>query len=317
MFKRKNLPASPSASIRSKLLFPKLNGLTNDKKPLLLILSSPHDSASDSATKYQPAVDLASERGYAVINKKKIIYDLNVDAFRISDTQLIKANGQIEKSKGVTIWLETHGLPGYLFGDQPNLQEEKKATLKFSEYLKEIEEKTGLTIKNIILNACYSAVEFVNTSNNQFLYSPARLLSAMMPGVVVVGFQGKNSSVKISDVWECSEAYENQNAFVLENAENLNARIVPLVDASIAFKDGQAIEFSERVLFSKMAHLSKFILECMGVEAGSEQCLRLCLAKEAGIKLGIGREELNLALNVEEAAPSSESSTSRKTRTLR
>src|SRR6185437_2517934 len=147
--------------LRKQMLYPKKHNLTGDNKPIVILVNSPYD-ARDSATNYESTKKIAEERGFSVVNKNKIIFNLNVDEFASSDLELIKKSPLIKSSKPVTIWLESHGNIGWLFGpgqpksedvaDHPTHHSENNAAFQFANYLLEIEKKTNLVIKNIILN---------------------------------------------------------------------------------------------------------------------------------------------------------------------
>lgn len=121
------------------------------------------------------------------------------------------------------------------------------------------------------MHCCYSANEFIN--DNNYLNSPARLLSILLPGRIVVGFRGKNSGVKLTNVFE-------------KELEEFIPKTVPLLDGAVAFKNGLVIEASSRELYCDLDYMKPFIKKHCGIEDSSgEQYFRLCQAREEMSKL--------------------------------
>jgi hypothetical protein len=260
---------------------------------LLLILGTPY-LPSDKATNFKEAKDLAEDHGFNIINKKELLYSLDLDEFRKSKEDLIKTNEQTRSDKPITIWLEAHGAPGWLFGpglpsdenpaNHPDHKKEAKGTMNFRDYLLEVEKKTGHKINNIILNCCYSATEFVNDIDGQYLNSPARLLSILLPDRNVIGYTAKNSGVKVSHVWEPENPRAN-TPLVLADGEHMKECIVPLSDASVLFRNGVAVEFSQRTLYGNNQYIQPFVLNSCEIEWDSTQLFKLCPARETVMQL--------------------------------
>lgn len=228
-----------SGSKRSIILFPKKNGLQGLNKPSVLIITPPGNS--DNAIKYTNAQQIAKERGYVVLNKSEIRYSAKFTA---------PIKPQSSKEKNLTIWLECHGAIGSLLGSEPTHLSEETALKDFAEFLLSIEEKTGLKIKQIILNACNSGTEMIDVNSMSFMNSPARLLSILMPDTIVVGFIGANTTALATGTFKAqpgalTDIYQinNEEMHQLENA------IVPYLDSSIAYKNGALCEKSSNLIY--------------------------------------------------------------------
>jgi hypothetical protein len=283
MFKQKK--QHQNTSLREEILFPEKSGLSGKNKPLVLIVNSVFDK-KDSSTKYQSTKKLAEERGYTVINKQELIYDPY--AHENTDAQRDIKPGFSKKS--LTLWFEAHGAPGWLFGpgdphdndpaNHPNHKSEKEAANFFCAYLSDIEKKTELRINHIILNTCFSATELVNDFENQYLNSSARLLSILIPNKLVLGFIGHNASAKISHVWEFAHPSDMELPLVVTDKQLLKEGVISLLDASILFKDGSAIEFNHRDLYCSHINMQPFILNSCKILPDLGYFYKLNTAKE-------------------------------------
>ena len=267
-------------------MFPEKRELTGKNKPLLLIINSIFD-ARDSATKYTDAKKLGEDRGYTVLNKKELVFNP-----RHPEIEDIKNEIKpiIFPEKTLTLWFEAHGAPGWLFGPgqprhlnperHPSHKSEKQATEQFYHYLTDIEHKTQLKIDCILLNSCFSASELINDSTQQYLNSNARLLSILIPDKLVLGFMGYNCSAKVSHIWEIKQSRQDKNALIITDSNLLAECIISLIEASIVFKDGNAIEYDDHALYCSKQNMQPYVLKSLDISADSNDFYKLGPAKE-------------------------------------
>ena len=228
----------------AEILFPKKEGFVAKKKPSILILSSPYDVAS-AAVRYRNVLDVTTDRGYTCLNKRPICF---------FDVEFAKATKPSQsKKKELTIWLEAHGAHGWLFGEEPSPDIEMARTIDFADYIRAIESHTSLTVSNIILSCCYSANEFLNSKTNHHYFSPARLLSLLLPNTNVMGFVGQNASAKGTSLYEL-----NKGIFV--------PKVAPLEQIAILFRAGRTLELSSSNLYCDVVSMPTFIRDACGVK---------------------------------------------------
>lgn len=236
-----------------KILKPKASGLTNKLKPLALVVKSPHDLETDAkknAVKFKDSRDFVSDLGFGIANKAAIKFSESSDAdFR----RAIKPGKKVE----ITVWLESHGAPGWLFGADKSKESELEGTIGFVDFIRKLEEYTGATVNNIVLSGCFTANELIN--DDEYFISPARTLSYLLPDKNIVGFVGENAKAKVTNVFaKTSYGYEPKSV----NPEN----------ASIIFKDGKAIETVSEELYCNHEYTPLFVLDgCRLDEALDEE----------------------------------------------
>ncbi|MCL4419475.1 hypothetical protein M1146_05235, partial [Patescibacteria group bacterium] len=136
----------------SRILYPKREGFTGKERPLVLILSSAHDKVT-TAVRYTTVETLLDERGYTCINKKQIHFFTELNKSIVKPTR---------DKKEITIWLESHGAPGWLFGAKATESSEIEATIAFATYIRSLAKYMGVRISDIVLSSCYSANEFAD-----------------------------------------------------------------------------------------------------------------------------------------------------------
>ena len=273
-------------TLRHTILFPKDSKLTGEEKPLSLIINSCFD-ANDSSTNFDSAKKLAESRGYYVLNKKKLIFD--PWHRQIEDIES-KIKPIISPNKSLTLWFEAHGAPCWLFGagnpqdpnpaNHPSHKSEKDATEQFYHYLTDIEKKIKLKINYILLNTCFSASELVNNLSQTYLNSSARLLSILMPNKKVLGFMGYNCSASVSHIWKLKQSQQREYEHIITDNKLVTECIVSLIEASIAFQDGKAIEYDDHALYCSKQNMQPYVLKCLEIEPDSTDFYKLGPAKE-------------------------------------
>jgi hypothetical protein len=229
----------------AQVLYPKREELVGKRKPSVLILSSPFDKIT-AAVRYTSVVDVATGRGYTCLNKGPIEFFDEKFAKSIKPSQ--------SKTKELTIWLEAHGAPGWLFGKEASAEIELANTIKFADYIRDIEKHTGLKVTNIILSCCYSANEFLHPETQNHFYSPARLLSKLLPDVDVMGFVGQNASAKGTSIYKLDET----GRFV--------PKVATLEEIAIVFRNGKTLELSASKLYCDLLTIPYFVSEACGVD---------------------------------------------------
>ena len=229
--------------IIESIMQPKRVGLVGAKKPAVLILSSPMDKEC-SAVRYSNVTRIADERGYWVLNKGAILFG---DDYHGS----IKPH---HNKRELTIWLECHGAPGWIFSESGSAEEEIAATQEFGNYLKSIERDTKLRINNIILNACFSANEFLSEETGGYFLSPARLLSNFFAECNVVGFIGTNASAVAGEVFR-----------LLPTGVFLPIK-TPLESMAVLFRDNRAVELPTEALFCNQRFTPQCIVDACKID---------------------------------------------------
>lgn len=257
--------------IREKIFTPKTAGFTGNNKPHVLILKLSYDNNQrGSSVKYTAAKNLAMERGCVVINNCELVYEMETGELNQQKQGNIISERFIHANKPITIWLEAHGVPGWLYGTETNFDKEEASVVKFSDRLFAIEQQTGFQIENILLNSCYSAAEIINENTGEYTLSSARLLSILMPDKNVIGFIGSNGGSKVTHIFEMLK----ENSFKLCT--------LPFVEGSVVFRNGKAVEYSNRIFYIRVkdSYTREFILESCSLSSDSADYLMAGPAKE-------------------------------------
>lgn len=192
-----------AVSKKEAILKPKKCGLMGKDKPVAFIIQSPNDDPLDTSTKYSGTLEFLQNLGFGTINKRAC--DWSMDENRLLDA--VKKNLNMEK-KPLTIWIDAHGALGWFFGTTDSAIDEYLSMLHFVKCIDNIAQKVNATLVSVVLNGCFTSSEFFNSQTNNFVLSPARMVSLLLPGVQVVGFPGKNSSAKIGYVFEQTQRSE-------------------------------------------------------------------------------------------------------------
>ncbi|MBX3709910.1 MAG: hypothetical protein KIT56_07840 [Gammaproteobacteria bacterium] len=260
MFDKNVSKSSSKRDIRDSILSPEKGA----HEPLLILkLSADVTAHRDGATGYAQVHDIASKvRGYIVINSTEIvinndeskIYKKNSNIPLSSQEELksIILSSYQHKQEPMTIWIEGHSAPGWVFSANADHKAENNAAIAFRKKILEIEEATGRVVKNIIINSCNSATEIVyniNENEQSYINSSARLLSLLFPDKHILGFIGYNST-------STTKINKKSEEGVIEEIT------LPIKEASILFKSGEAIEYSAHEnIFIGGAALKPFLLK--------------------------------------------------------
>lgn len=251
-----------------RTLNPKAAGLTGENKPKVVILNSSLDAEeSGSAVDFGAAKKIAEERGCKVINRGELTYDVETGLLS-SDNIIAPSFSRLKQ--GLIIWFEVHGAPSWVFGSTPDFATENRAVKLFNDCLLRLEATTGLHIDTVIINSCYSATEIFNEENGSYSNSSARLLSILLPDRNIIGFIARNSSAKITGIFETAN-----------DPASFKPCTIPLVEGSILFRNGVAIEYSARKFYCvpQDSYVKPFILETCSI-ADPRSYLRICPARE-------------------------------------
>ena len=262
------------------ILFPKREGLKGADKPIVIVVHSPYDT-DDHSIDFSSTKETVQESGYRMLSKGRLTYDeLDRDAFA-------KAIRDVRSSshKQLTVWLESHGATGWLFGRKQDSEHEFESTIKFVKFIHELEIYTGFSVNQIVLSGCFTANEIVNPDDMTYMVSPARILSILLPDTRILGFVGQNACAKVTNVF-----YKNKD-------DVFTTQVVALEDAAVLFQNGQVIESyhdnGKRPLYCSHKYTPRFVLEHCKLEiAGAEKkstYFEPCLAPEK-----IDRERLHI-----------------------
>ncbi|AHE66741.1 hypothetical protein [Legionella oakridgensis] len=237
-----------------KILFPKREGLSGTDKPCAVVLSSPYDRVGDPAVRFGGVVDALSEIGYRILNKNQLFFDMISDG-----DDFIKNFRPIfpkDRKKGITLWLEAHGTPGWLFAGEPSLDAESKAVNEFANFVKRLEKTLNTSVINVVLSCCYSGLEYVNDETGQIFVSPARQLSKLLPDTDVIGFIGVNTSAKITHVYE------------QRPDGSMHPTILSLQEGAVLFANGLILDAPKKALFFDDVAIPLAIAEASGIIRG-------------------------------------------------
>lgn len=286
--KKKSQPVNPK--VREQVLNPKAAGLTGKDKPYAILISSPFDK-EDSAVDFQAIKKFTETRGCSALNTAALFFSENTQNLDSFKKENIKVNASFlnnARAKGaqLTIWLQAHGAPGWLYGARPDADDEFEGAKMFCAYVAELEMKTGLKVNNIVLNACHSATEIINLENGEYLNSPARLLSVLMPDKTIIGFTGKNSDARVRDIYKCNPANDKDYSVTDDDPEEIN---LSTVNGAVVFKDGKAIEYEkENNYYCNTHYMKPFILNSCGLSENKNlenMHFKICPAAEEVIRL--------------------------------
>lgn len=204
---------------------PKFKNLISSKggfsRTKAIIISSPDDS--DASKIHKSSVNFyEKENKCKVINKKNMIpFSEDIDTESKGFAELKKC----KKNEEILLVFSSHGNLHWLMGDLPGKEEAPLSN--FANFIKTIEKDYSVRIQNVVLDACYSAVELKNprlltegTSNN----SPARILSLVLgEGYNVFGLNGMASDgkVKYLTIDGSSKEYASyfKNVVIFSNGE--------------------------------------------------------------------------------------------------
>jgi hypothetical protein len=208
------------SSSLSEILHPKANRLKGKDKPGVIIVHSSYED-EDSALNYKAKVKHLKDEGYIVLNKSCITYD---DAINVSNN--VKSCDQV-KGK-IVLFVVSHGYPGHFFGKEFNKDNEIEYIKKFKEFVTLCETSIERDIDIIVLGGCHTSAEFKCHDGN-YINSPARLLSIIVPSKHIVGFCGTYVDAKVTGLFEYSE-------------DDYYAIISVPENASMVFKNGMMLQ---------------------------------------------------------------------------
>lgn len=220
-------------------------GLRKGKlKPEVILLNSPWEKKTDPAVKFESSSSVLQGMGYRVLNKRRMTFT--------PDEILSYKSISWHTQQTVTVWVETHGIPGFVLGNSLDLNEECLAMYAFSQYIQRAQKELGITVSSIILGACNSATEYLSEDHRRCFFSAARLLSIFLPDIEVLGFVGRNTNAKLTNLY-------------VQEERNYKPVFLPLVSGSILYKAGFIVEnYSDtRTVFCPTNELtSQFINAC-------------------------------------------------------
>jgi hypothetical protein len=233
------------------ILNPKGAGLEGATKPKAILIHSPFDTAGH-AVSYTAAAKVLSDIGYGTISKAKLTFD------KADNTEFDRAIRETKiAGEQLTLWMESHGAPGWLFGCTRDHKNEFQWAKNFALFVRAVECYTGTTINNIVLSGCFTANEFIDESAETFLLSPARMLSLLLPEKSIVGFVGQNAVAKVS------------NVFYKTTRGEYEPQIVNLDQAAVLFHGGRALESyhdtKARPLYCSFIYTPEFIIKQTGL----------------------------------------------------
>ncbi|WP_133126749.1 hypothetical protein [Legionella nagasakiensis] len=157
----------------------------------------------------------------------------------------IRTGGKPPES--ITLWLESHGAPGWLFAGPRSANAELLATLNFARFVRQVERVTGSTINHIVLSGCFTANEYYNAESSIYFNSPARMLSFLLPEKKIIGFVGQNACAKVSNVYRKTD--DDTYTPIYVNPE----------DAAVLYQNGAVVEAYEEALYCDHAYTPSFI----------------------------------------------------------
>lgn len=223
-----------------KILHPKASGLVKKEKPVALVINSPFDEI-DAAVNLKGKRKVLESEGFGIMNKGIVYFDTDSSDFK----QLIKFSHQF--GTNFTLFTNSHGAPGWYFGEKKNAGSELEGLRRFAQLINEIEQYTQKEVVNIVLGGCYSGVELYNPETGQYMNSPARLLSMLFPNKNVVGFLGRFADSNVTHVYQLKKDEDYQ--LLAPKPEN----------ASVLFRKGSLIERSKLELYCTHEDTPDFI----------------------------------------------------------
>lgn len=226
----------------TQILTPNVFDSFKQDKPLaLIVIQSSHDKTG-SADSFNEAVDTLRKRGYGILNKSCLIFDLSGNF-----EKAIKPGS--EKKETLTIWLQSDGAPGCLFGSADSATTEFVNSMDFTLFVHLIEEITSLAVSNIVLCSKFSATEMFNLEQQTYFNSSARVLSLLLPDKNIMGFIGEYRAGKVI------------NVFRLEDDGSFKPATVNPEEAAVVYKNGDELESHSSTLFCNHTHTPHFIFE--------------------------------------------------------
>lgn len=230
-----------------EVIKPSLRGVN---KPAAVILFHPLDGEGDGATKLKSNFELIEAKGYSVLNKitKKRPVILDEDLIKNKDKFFnpSKLSQAIRREVTVNLFLIGHGAPGWFFSNEGPANEAEIA-IETADYIYKLEEKLNIKFTHIVLNACFSATEIDEPTTGNYFNSPARLLSYRMPDKFVIGFLGSFADARVN-------AYTKNN-----EVSPFLPKAFSLIQASIVFKEGKAINFNRDPIYINGQYIPDFL----------------------------------------------------------
>jgi len=244
-----------------QLLNPKLTGQKGKDKPIALIVNSPYDE-SDASTKFSNKKGQLIKAGFGLMNKGPISFDASTD----NTSKILKFSSQL--GKNITLFFNAHGAPGFLFARYRNAKSELEGLYSFAKFVRQVEEKTGKKINNIILSGCYNAVEIYNPDTGNYFNSPARLLSLVFPEKNIVGFQGQYADAVVTHIYDKNKSGE------------YISKVMPAHKAGVLFNNGKVIERPSERFYCKHDYTQNFIIDALDLDINNNEYFKPILFKE-------------------------------------
>lgn len=164
---------------------------SGNTKPICCLVHNAYDE-EDNATKFKSDCEhVVKTREHKLLN----IHRLTLEAWNFE--QDVKNLAKVNFGKGeLYVSFQSHGAPGWTLG-RGGLGNEIRAIETLARFVCELQQSAQKPVAAIILRSCYSAVECEH--QGRFFLSSARLVSFLIPGVLVVGFFGSdNGSNKVT-----------------------------------------------------------------------------------------------------------------------
>ncbi|MCF6765185.1 hypothetical protein L3V82_05330 [Thiotrichales bacterium 19S3-7] len=224
---------------KHELIFPAKNNLKGKNKPKLLVVSSTFNDVKDRAVLFSYIKSNLEYSGYTIINKKNFFTNITEDQLLDHISPLY----QSMKGDSIVVAYNAHGVPGWLFGKDKSPKSEMEYTIAFAKLIKQIEAKLNVKVDAIMLNNCYSGFEVMSEDHQNYICSPARVLSILLPDVQVMGYVGKFSD---SIVTGLAVPKVNYRAAVYNGSESTSKVAfqdvnVSLLSGCVLFRNGKSI----------------------------------------------------------------------------
>ncbi|MCF6765184.1 hypothetical protein L3V82_05325 [Thiotrichales bacterium 19S3-7] len=286
---------------KPELIFPAKNDLKGKNKPNTLVINSIFDDENDKSTKFEGIKNNLESKGYSVINKRKIFTNITEDQL----LDHISSFYQNMKGRSIVVTYNAHGAPGWLFGEKSS-KSEMEYTIAFAKLIKQIEAKLNVKVDAIMLNSCYSGFEVMSEDHQNYICSPARVLSILLPDVQVMGYVGKFSD---SIVTGLAKPKVNYRAAVYNGSESMPKVAfqdvnVSLLSGCVLFRNGKSIGDStiENNVYTICTYMPDFIFKNLrdsGTNLDRNSCVRAnCHEAITGqLSLDVGAEHLNRMYN--------------------
>ncbi len=176
-----------------------LGSKSSTSKLRCLLVHNAHDEA-DSATNFESDCrHVQKARSHTLLNKK----GAKQGRITLASWDLGRCiAGSAWGSGPIYISFQSHGAPGWTLGANGTALEEYKAALRLLSLRNALQVNQGQRVCGIVLRSCYSGVECYH--NGRFMLSSARLVSILMPDLLVVGYFGSdNGSTTVTGL--CSD----------------------------------------------------------------------------------------------------------------